>query len=68
MQHYVPACITTMYLNVGRFWLLELEVPVLVSRNAVSQSTGQRQTAILTIVIMIGWPSEMKDDMKEGKC
>lgn len=67
-HYYVPECISTMYLNVGRFWLLELEVPVLVSRNAVPQSTGQRQTAILTIVIMIGWPSEMKDDMKEGKC
>ena len=68
-HYYVPECISTMYLNVGRFWLLELEVPVLVSRNAVPQSTGQRQTAILTIIIMIGWPSEMKDDisyMKEG--
>ena len=32
-----------LYLNVGRFWLLELEVPVLVSRNAVPQPTTQGQ-------------------------
>ena len=35
--------ISILYLNVGRFWLLELEVPVLVSRNAVPQPTTQGQ-------------------------
>ena len=35
--------ILNLYLNVGRFWLLELEVPVLVSRNAVPQPTTQGQ-------------------------
>ena len=35
--------ILSLYLNVGRFWLLELEVPVLVSRNAVPQPTTQGQ-------------------------
>ena len=50
-------------LNVGRFLLLELEVPILVSRNAVPQSAGQGQAAILTIIMMlVRYVGDIKDE------